>query len=118
MGKALFELSWALRHHDEAAVRCAATAVLSPLPIPLLICCVPVQRSQVRRGALVALAAVGRATLPAVLLADFEDSLPELQEWLRATAEHDTDHGCQQLAVASHTIFGQAVQSETRLAPI
>ena len=40
---------------------------------------------------------------------------PELQEWLRARAEQDTDAGCQQLAAACHAIFGKAVRTEMRV---
>ena len=88
MSRSLFEFGWALRYHEEPAVR---------------------------RGVLVAFSAVGRAMLPALLVADLEEVLPELQEWLRARAEQDTDAGCQQLAAACHAIFGKAVRTEMRV---
>jgi hypothetical protein len=53
--------------------------------------------------------------LPALLVADLEEVLPELQEWLRAHAEQDTGAGCQQLAAACHAIFGTAVRAEMRI---
>ena len=68
--RALTELAWTLRTHAEA---------------------------EVRRGCLIALCAVGRALLPSVLLAEYESLLPELQDWLRATASEDADDGCRQL---------------------
>ena len=68
-----------------------------------------------RRGVLVAFSAVGRAMLPALLVADLEEVLPELQEWIRARAEQDTGAGCQQLAAACHAIFGTAVRAEMRI---
>jgi hypothetical protein len=85
MARALFELGWTLRTHDEAVVR---------------------------RGVLVALCAVGRALLPAVLVAEFDTLLPDLQEWLRASATNDADDGCRQLAVACHAVYGKAVQAQ------
>ena len=51
----------------------------------------------------------------AILVSDLEGTLPELQEWLRDRAAHDVDGGCQQLAVACHTIFGNAVKAEVSL---
>ena len=89
MGRALFELAWSLRFHSEAAAR---------------------------RGALVALCTVGRGLLPALLVAEFEGVLPELQEWLRAIAAEDADEGCRQLAAACHAIFGKSVMAEMRYA--
>ena len=69
----------------------------------------------VRRGSLVALCAVGRALLPSVLLVELDGTLPELQDWLRASASQDADDGCRQLAVACHAIYGNAVRAEMRL---
>lgn len=69
-----------------------------------------------RRGVLIALCAVGRALLPSILVADFDEMLPELQEWLREKAAADTDDGVQQLAVAAHAIYAKAVQGELRSA--
>ena len=88
MAAALFELSWTLRLHDEAAVR---------------------------RGVLVALCTVGRSMLPAVVLVDYERALPELQDWLRVCAAEDADDSCRQLAAACHAIYGNAIRSEMRL---
>ena len=85
MARALWELSWALRHHPEPAVR---------------------------RGVLVALCAVAQACQPAALLHDLDLALPELQEWLRGCVEGETDAGCQQLAVACHDLFGGKLRAE------
>ena len=87
MGRTLFELAWSLRFHSEAAVR---------------------------RGALVALCVVGRGLLPALLVAEFEAVLPDLQDWLRNVAAEDVDESCRQLAAACHAIFGKSVMAEMR----
>ena len=50
-----------------------------------------------------------------VIVEEFEDALPHLQDWLRLTAEADADEGCRQLAAACHAIFGKAVREELRL---
>ena len=85
MARALFEFAWVLRMHDESAVR---------------------------RGALISLCAVGRTVLPAILISEYEAALPELQEWLRKSAENDPDDGCRQLSAACHAIYGNAVRSQ------
>ena len=85
MSRALFELCWVLRYHEEAAVR---------------------------RGCLVGLCAVGRALIPAVLVNEFEEGLAELQDWLRVSAADDSDDGCRKLAAACHAIFGGAVREQ------
>ena len=59
--------------------------------------------------------AVGRALLPAVLVQEYEAALPDLQEWLRATAADDADDSCRQLAAACHAIFGKSIRSELTL---
>ena len=87
MARSLFELTWVLRFHAEAAVR---------------------------RGTLVGLCAVGRAMLPSVIVAEYEAALPDLQEWPRQTAAEDADDGCRQLAAACHAIYGKAVRAEMR----
>jgi len=89
MASALYELAWTLRLHDEGAVR---------------------------RAALVSLCTVGRALLPAVLVAEYQEGLPDLQDWLRVTAENDADDACRQLAAACHAIYGGAVREEMKLA--
>ena len=66
----------------------------------------------VRRAVLVALCAVGRALIPALVVAEFEALLPELQEWLRIVAAEDVSEGCRQLAAACHGIYGKCVLAE------
>ena len=89
MARALFEFCWTLRHHEEVAVR---------------------------RGVLVGLGAVGDSLLPAVLVQELGGALPALQEWLRATAQDESDVGCLQLAAACHSLFGNKIRME--LSPV
>ena len=84
IARALLEFAWLLRTHEESAVR---------------------------RGALVALCAVGHALPPAVLVVECEDALSELQEWLRSRAMEDPEEGCRHLAAACHTIYGDKVRA-------
>ena len=85
MARALFEFAWSLHIHPEVAVR---------------------------RGVLIALAAIGEGLLPAVLVQELSLGLPALQQWLRTAAEDESDIGCQELAIVCHNIFAKKVQEE------
>ena len=50
-----------------------------------------------------------------LVVVKLDETLPELQDWLRASASQDADDGCRQLAVACHAIYGNAVRAEMRL---
>jgi telomere length regulation protein len=82
MCRALLEFGWAVHLHTEAAVR---------------------------RGALVALCAVGQAAVGSHMLANYETVLDQLQPWLRQRATEDTDELCRELAVVCYNIFGKKV---------
>lgn len=85
MARALLDFAWSIRAHPEVAVR---------------------------RGVLIALAALGEGLLPVVLVQELQLVLHDMQEYLFKIAHEESDHGCQQLAIACLAMIGKKVRAE------